>query len=909
MKGTDLSYVRYYVLDQNKKNSQEIEKLAIAQNNDTNGVNQKRELRRSINAKQQQRQNAQSVKKQPSRGELLASEIGNNLVFEVRRLRGEIKESEAIRASELQKYEYAVQHRNQLEKHHEKMKDNIWSLELKNQELEQQLEIANTKVSRMTTENTRLEKQLDQIHNNTLEQHKVEQETNNTARRQLEHHRITLVKELRALKKENANIHQQLQTATTEVSLWKNKVGLLNNFNQPSILPPNPSKEEKGLGDEKATTTPPGSPPSIQAKNHEIKIKTLQNSLEYAQQTISDLQMTLDKEKLDRIETKKMLAENQEMIEELRRDALTNQSHRRKQQYRRQRARKHFNSKYNNLIRMDSSSSSSSGSDSASITDYEGSIAKETSERKHIRNTLFDEIINSSGASNDNEANNEDKEVQTEKVENSKCDAQTQTDINVSTVANAYGRKDAGVQCDIYSRAASSFIPSSITQEQQHRQSIIDDNNINNSRLNYLEPIKRALYETSTTLRNRTSKQRPVSMNNNIRPTPTVSTPTSLSMKKQQLKQNTYYRNTNTVTSIKRSESTATTIGSSNKSKLLTYAAKYNNIATLRSSTKSSNHENNNDSNNNNSDYPMALLPAPIPSISIANSRHQLNSSRASLTTTITPCASISDSLTAINRRYSSRTTGSSLSPSDTTVHTLSEGVTSRTASISSSEEEEETISSLVVQSVTQTMIGNWLWKNTRNYIVGKNGISHRKGHMRYVWVHPYTRTLYWGPTQPGVDHDESKSKRAFIKDIWSIPCTENPCPRVPYNLLIRTSARDLIFHAQNMEQHHQWIVALCYLLGRPNVAFEKNPSHTFSSHFDSSIHESNNSSLKIENNTSTTSNTEVLSDSMVRVGEGDSLTQDHQTEEDCDSDDSEDFINIRQCCNGKHDISTLARK
>ena len=144
---------------------------------------------------------------------------------------------------------------------------------------------------------------------------------------------------------------------------------------------------------------------------------------------------------------------------------------------------------------------------------------------------------------------------------------------------------------------------------------------------------------------------------------------------------------------------------------------------------------------------------------------------------------------------------------------------------------------------------------------------------------------------------------------MWSVPCTENPCPRVPYNLLIRTSARDLIFHAQNIDQHNQWIVALCYLLGRPDGALEKDSSYTSSSQLDSSVHGSSTSYIKSEKDTTTTCDTIILTGSIIREGGGSSSTQEHQTEEECDSDDSEDFINIRQCCNGKHDISTLARK
>ncbi|KAI9314414.1 hypothetical protein BX666DRAFT_450825 [Dichotomocladium elegans] len=48
---------------------------------------------------------------------------------------------------------------------------------------------------------------------------------------------------------------------------------------------------------------------------------------------------------------------------------------------------------------------------------------------------------------------------------------------------------------------------------------------------------------------------------------------------------------------------------------------------------------------------------------------------------------------------------------------------------------------------LTQTMIGDWLWKYTHKSIGG--GLSDNR-HRRFFWIHPYTRTLYWSTKAPG---------------------------------------------------------------------------------------------------------------------------------------------------------------
>ena len=80
-----------------------------------------------------------------------------------------------------------------------------------------------------------------------------------------------------------------------------------------------------------------------------------------------------------------------------------------------------------------------------------------------------------------------------------------------------------------------------------------------------------------------------------------------------------------------------------------------------------------------------------------------------------------------------------------------------------------------VIASITQTMIGEYLYKYTRRSM-GRNGHSDKR-HRRYFWVHPYTKTLYWTVTDPGGDQtSEGLSKSANIEDV-SVVDDDNTSP------------------------------------------------------------------------------------------------------------------------------------
>ena len=68
----------------------------------------------------------------------------------------------------------------------------------------------------------------------------------------------------------------------------------------------------------------------------------------------------------------------------------------------------------------------------------------------------------------------------------------------------------------------------------------------------------------------------------------------------------------------------------------------------------------------------------------------------------------------------------------------------------------------VIIHAITQTMIGEFLYKYTRRTI-GK-GVGEKR-HKRFFWVHPYTKTLYWSSADPGssnVSESSAKSGMSF---------------------------------------------------------------------------------------------------------------------------------------------------
>ena len=119
-----------------------------------------------------------------------------------------------------------------------------------------------------------------------------------------------------------------------------------------------------------------------------------------------------------------------------------------------------------------------------------------------------------------------------------------------------------------------------------------------------------------------------------------------------------------------------------------------------------------------------------------------------------------------------------------------------------------------MIQAITQTMIGEFLWKYTRK--AGRGDMSNSR-HRRYFWVHPYTRTLYWSDQDPqSAGRSELKAKSVAIEAV-RVVTDDNPMPPGLHrkSLEVITPGRKLKFTAATSQRHETWFNALSYLLLR----------------------------------------------------------------------------------------------
>ncbi|KAJ7055047.1 meiotic cell cortex C-terminal pleckstrin homology-domain-containing protein [Mycena amicta] len=136
----------------------------------------------------------------------------------------------------------------------------------------------------------------------------------------------------------------------------------------------------------------------------------------------------------------------------------------------------------------------------------------------------------------------------------------------------------------------------------------------------------------------------------------------------------------------------------------------------------------------------------------------------------------------------------------------------------------DRTIDAYIDHAITQTMIGEFLYKCTRK-VIGK-GYSERR-HKRFFWVHRYRKTLYWSPADPGSTNDsKSNAKSAYITGVLSV-LDPNPMPPglYQYSVIVSTPRREMKFTAPTKERHDIWINALQYLLAPSSVPGLSSPS------------------------------------------------------------------------------------
>lgn len=123
------------------------------------------------------------------------------------------------------------------------------------------------------------------------------------------------------------------------------------------------------------------------------------------------------------------------------------------------------------------------------------------------------------------------------------------------------------------------------------------------------------------------------------------------------------------------------------------------------------------------------------------------------------PRSSISSEHHILPYRSREPATSPSHKSADITPRALNNANASTTNTITNGNQ--EATDPAVIHAITQTMIGEFMWKYTRKTI-GK-GVGERR-HKRFFWVHPYTKTLYWSSADPGSSNvSESSAKSGMF--------------------------------------------------------------------------------------------------------------------------------------------------
>nr|OQO31409.1 hypothetical protein B0A51_02199 [Rachicladosporium sp. CCFEE 5018] len=126
-----------------------------------------------------------------------------------------------------------------------------------------------------------------------------------------------------------------------------------------------------------------------------------------------------------------------------------------------------------------------------------------------------------------------------------------------------------------------------------------------------------------------------------------------------------------------------------------------------------------------------------------------------------------------------------------------------------------------IIQAITQTMIGEYLWKYTRKAGGGKQSSTR---HRRFFWVHPYTRTLYWSDTDPSRAGSKVLKAKSLAVEGVRVVSDENVNPPGLWgkSIVVVTPGREIVFTAPTGARHETWFNALSYLLLRTGEERDK---------------------------------------------------------------------------------------
>lgn len=121
----------------------------------------------------------------------------------------------------------------------------------------------------------------------------------------------------------------------------------------------------------------------------------------------------------------------------------------------------------------------------------------------------------------------------------------------------------------------------------------------------------------------------------------------------------------------------------------------------------------------------------------------------------------------------------------------------------------------MIIAAVTQTIIGEYIYKYYRK--LGPFTSVSDTRHERFFWVHPYSMTLYWSPTNPVIsDPAKNQIKAISILDVQCVN-DNNPLPPGIYHksIIIKSHDKNIKITCPTRQIHNIWYNSLKYLLER----------------------------------------------------------------------------------------------
>lgn len=258
------------------------------------------------------------------------SDIGENLLVECRMLHKKLTNSQSIIRTLENDQEQLKAHNQSLEARlasigdsEERYKEENWNLELKLQELKDQISKSTVVINKAATETGRLQSdkssQLEVIETLRLREADLKHEIE-TLKSKHESDINVFKRDQESLKTENSSLQQTITDLKHEIQT-KPTIPLMTPMQRTMADEDidEYSEETEDIDTETSSTSPPGSPVrSTPSRNSVLETETVKASLGHAHRMITNLRSSLHREKNEKVELKRLLNETQEELEQAR---------------------------------------------------------------------------------------------------------------------------------------------------------------------------------------------------------------------------------------------------------------------------------------------------------------------------------------------------------------------------------------------------------------------------------------------------------------------------------------------------------------------------------------------------------------------------------------------------------------